>query len=92
MLKVNKMVHPDLKRKRRGRTVNRFSGKREKNRKMVLRRDRRKDTTRRNVIVRWKKNKINSGWCISVRKMSGGINNLLKIKSVRYNIQFGLRG
>ena len=46
--------------KKRGRTVNIFSGKREKNREMVLRRDKRKDTTRRSVNVRWEKNKINS--------------------------------
>ena len=73
-------------------TFNRFSGKRENNRDMIQRRDKRKDTTRRNINVRWEKNKINSRWCISVREMSGSTNNLLKIKSVRYDIQFGLRG
>ena len=74
-----------------GRTVNRISRKRETNREMDLRRDRRKNTTRRSINVRWGK-KINSEKCISVREMSGSINNLLKVKSIRCAIQFGLRG
>ena len=50
------------------------------------------NTAGKSINIRWEKNKINSGWCIRVRKMSGSINNLLKVKSVRYDILFSLKG
>ena len=49
-------------------------------RKMVWRRDRRKNIKGRSVDVRRTKNKINSGWCIRVREMSRSINNCLRSK------------
>ena len=65
---------------------------RKRDEKIVQKRDRRKNTAGRSVNIRWEKNKINSGWRIRVRKMSGSINNLLKVKSVRYDILFSLKG